>query len=203
MEAVEQVERFSDRLEAWLRGPEPRTLGGLVDTFEEKSFAVLFVMLLAVAALPLPTGGVTHVFETVAMLLALELVAGRREVWLPARLRGRDLGAAAQQRFREVLLKRIRWLESRSRPRLGALLSYRLSGVVYGLVVLSLSLTAFLAPPFTGLDTLPAMGVVVISLGILLEDSLIVLAGALVGALGVFLVVGVGRLVVDAIGALL
>jgi hypothetical protein len=158
MEAVEQVERFSDRLEAWLRGPEPRTLGGLVDTFEEKSFAVLFVMLLAVAALPLPTGGVTHVFETVAMLLALELVAGRREVWLPARLRGRDLGAAAQQRFREVLLKRIRWLESRSRPRLGALLSYRLSGVVYGLVVLSLSLTAFLAPPFTGLDTLPAMG---------------------------------------------
>jgi hypothetical protein len=43
----------------------------------------------------------------------------------------------------------------------------------------------------------------VISLGILLEDSLIVLAGALVGALGVFLVVGVGRLVVDAIGALL
>ena len=74
--------------------------------------------------------------------------------------------------------------------------------MVYGLVVLGLSLTAFLAPPFTGLDTLPAMGVVVISLGMLLEDSLIVLAGTLIGALGVFVVIGLGRLIVETVGAL-
>ncbi|HEU4980852.1 MAG TPA: exopolysaccharide biosynthesis protein, partial [Solirubrobacterales bacterium] len=73
------------------------------------------------------------------------------------------------------------------------------SGVAYGLVVLALSLTAFLAPPFTGLDTLPAMGVVVISAGILLDDSLLVLGGILVGAAGVALVVGLGGLVVEGI----
>jgi hypothetical protein len=199
---METQVKLSDRLDAWLRGDGPKTLDSLIALFGEKGFAILFVILLAVAALPLPTGGVTHVFEVIAMLLALELIAGRRQVWLPRRWRERDLGPAAQQRFRELLVKRIRWLESRSRPRLGGLLSHRLSGVVYGLVVLGLSLTAFVAPPFTGLDTLPAMGVVVISVGILLEDSLIVLAGTLIGALGVFVVIGLGRLIVEAIGAL-
>ena len=45
------------------------------------------------------------------------------------------------------------------------------------------SLGAFLAPPFTGLDTLPALGVVLLSLGVLLEDfaALIGLALALLG----------------------
>jgi hypothetical protein len=199
---MEAKVQLSDRLDAWLRGDGPKTLDGLIALFGEKSFAILFVILLAVPALPLPTGGVTHVFEVIAMLLALELIAGRRQVWLPRRWRERDLGPTAQRRFRELLVKRIRWLESHSRPRFGALLSHRLSGVVYGLVVLGLSLTAFLAPPFTGLDTLPAMGVVVISLGILLEDSLIVLAGTLIGALGVFVVIGLGRLIVETVGAL-
>lgn len=191
--------QLSDRLESWLREPGPKTLGGLTELFGEKSFAVLFVLLLAVPALPLPTGGVTHVFEVIAMLLALELVAGRRQVWLPQRWRRLEIGADMRRRFNEVLVRRIRWLERHSRPRAGALLSHRLSGVLHGVVVLGLSATAFLAPPFTGLDTLPAMGVVVLSLGILLDDSLLALAGLVIGALGVVLVVGLGSLVLDAV----
>lgn len=186
-------EKLSDQLERWLRGRGPKTVGSLNEVFGEKSFAVLFILLLAVPALPLPTGGVTHLFELMAMLLALELIAGRRQIWLPQRWRRMTLGPVAQRRFSEVLLRRIRWLERHSRRRLGFLLSPRRSGIVYGAVVLVLSLTAFLAPPFTGLDTLPALGVVVISVGVLLEDSLLALAGALIGAAGVVLVVALGR----------
>lgn len=202
MEAGEEAGRFSDRLEAWLRGPPPRTLGGLVDAFEEKSFAVLFVLLLAIAALPLPTGGVTHVFEAIAMLLALELIVGRRTVWLPGRLRQRELGAATQTRFRETLLRRIRWLERHSRPRLTFLLTHRPSLVAYGAAVLLLSLTAFVAPPFSGLDTLPALGVVLISVGVLLDDALLVLAGLIVGAVGAILVLVLGRVAIEGVSDL-
>jgi hypothetical protein len=155
---------------------------------------VLFVVLLAVPALPLPTGGVTHAFELIAMLLALELIAGRRTVWLPERSRRRELPAPG--RFSEGLLRRIRWLERHSSPRLGFLLGHPLSGVVYGALVLALSLTAFLAPPFTGLDTLPALGVVLLSLGVLLDDALLALVGALVGAAGLILVLALGSLAV-------
>jgi hypothetical protein len=186
-------ERLSDQLERWLRRRGPKTVGSLNEVFGEKSFAAVFILLLAVPALPLPTGGVTHLFELMAMLLALEMIAGRRQIWLPKRWRRMTLGPVAQRLFSEVLLGRIRWLERRSRPRLGFLLSPRMSGMVYGAVVLVLSLTAFLAPPFTGLDTLPALGVVVISAGILLEDALLALAGLLIGAAGMVLVVALGR----------
>jgi hypothetical protein len=186
-------EKLSDRLERWLRGDEPKTIGNLIDVFDEKSFAVLFVLLLSIPALPLPTGGVTHVFEVIAMLLCLELIAGRRRVWLPERWRQREIGPETRQRFSEKLLPRIRWIERHSRARLGFLLGYRFAGVIYGLVTLVLVITAFLAPPFTGLDTLPSLGVVLISLGVLLEDPLLGIAGLLVGAVGVFAVIFLGK----------
>jgi hypothetical protein len=68
--------------------------------------------------------------------------------------------------------------------------------------VLALSLTAFLAPPFTGLDTLPALGVVLISLGVLLDDSVLALVGVIIGALGVLLVLALGSLVVEGVRGL-
>src|SRR3981081_474923 len=63
-------EKVSDQLERGLNGAGQKTLGGLIDSFGEGSFALIFVMLMAVPALPLPTGGVTHVFEVIVMLLA-------------------------------------------------------------------------------------------------------------------------------------
>jgi hypothetical protein len=203
MEAGAPSVIFSDQLEGWLRSDRPKTLGSLVDVFAERSFAVLFVLLLALPALPLPTGGVTHVFEAIAMLLALELIVGRRTVWLPKRLRQRELGAAMQERFRETLLRRIRWLERHSRPRFTFLLAHRPSLLAYGAVVLVLSLTAFLAPPFTGLDTLPALGVVVISLAVLFDDSLLALVGLAIGAVGVILVLVLGGAAVKGVSDLL
>ena len=41
------VERLSDQLEGWLRSEQPKTIGSLIDVFQEKSFAVLFVLLVA------------------------------------------------------------------------------------------------------------------------------------------------------------
>jgi hypothetical protein len=195
-------ERLSDQLEGWLRSERPKTIGSLIDVFEEKSFAVLFILLLAVPALPLPTGGVTHVFEVIAMLLALELIVGRRCVWLPERWRQREIGMPTRERFATTLLPRIRWIERHSHARLGFLLDHRLAGVVYGAVTLVLVLTAFLAPPFTGLDTIPSIGVVLISLGVLLEDPILGGIGFVVGAAGVLIVFLLGRAAVDAIRGL-
>jgi hypothetical protein len=197
-----EEERLSDELERWLSGDTPKTIGSLIDVFEEKSFAVLFVLLLAVPALPLPTGGVTHVFEVIAVLLSLELIVGRRKVWLPERWRERDISPEMRERFSEKLLPRIRWIERHSHAHLGFLLRHRFTGVVYGLVTLALVVTAFVAPPFTGLDTLPALGVVLISLGVLLEDPLLGIAGLVVGAAGALLVFFIGKQVVDAIRGL-
>jgi hypothetical protein len=184
--------KLSDELAEWLEGEGDRTLGALVDAFGKKSFAILFVLLLGVPALPLPTGGATHVFEVIAALLALELIVGRRQVWLPERWKGLTLGGDKQQRFIAALTRLIRRLERLSRPRLAFLFRHRLSNVVFGLLVIGGTAGAFFAPPFTGLDTLPALGVVLLSLGVLLEDFLVVVAGVAVGIAGVALEIILG-----------
>ena len=192
----------SGRLQAWLEGGGDKTLGSLVETFEEKSFAILFVVLLGVPALPLPTGGATHVFEIVAIILALQLIAGRTEIWLPQRWRRLELAGEGHQRFVATLMRMIRRLERLSRPRLTFLFDHRLSNVVFGVLVVGGCLAAFLAPPFTGLDTLPALGVVLLSLGVLLEDAAVVVVALVVGAAGVLLEVVLGRAALHGLDAL-
>jgi hypothetical protein len=184
--------KLSDELELWLAGDGEKTVGSLIDAFGDKSFAILFVLLLGVPALPLPTGGATHVFEVIAALLAAQLIAGRHEVWLPQRWRRLKLAGETQQKFITSLMKLVRRLERLSRPRLTFLFQRRFTDVLFGFAVLGGTAGAFFAPPFTGLDTLPALGVVILSLGVLLEDFAIVVAGSALGVAGVVLEIVLG-----------
>jgi hypothetical protein len=192
----------SDELERWLEQEGDKTLGNLIETFEEKSFAFLFILLLGVSALPLPTGGATHVFEVIAMLLALQLIIGRDEIWLPQKWRNTQLAGGKREAFIVRLMKVIRYLERFSRPRLTFLFNHRVSNSVFGALVLAGCLGAFFAPPFTGLDTLPSLGVVLLSLGWILEDALIALIGVAVGIVGVALEIVLGKAAVHGIGSL-
>lgn len=195
--------KVSDELEGWLTRDGDKTLGGLIELFEEKTFAILFVLLLGVPALPIPTGGATHVFEVIAVLLATQLILGRDEIWLPARWRAKPLVGDASQKFVTSLMKLIRRLEKISRPRLRFLFHHRLSNVVFGLLVVAGSVAAFFAPPFTGLDTLPALGVVLISLAVLLEDVVVAMIGLVLGAAGILLILFVGAAAIDGLQTLL
>jgi len=158
------------------------------------------MLLMAVPALPLPTGGATHVLEVITVLVAFQLVAGRRRIWVPERWSGMELAGPARQRIIRALLKLIRFFERFSRPRLRWLLDPRVGRTVFGLLVIALSVAAFVAPPFSGLDTLPSLGVVILSLGILLEDFVVAVVGVAVGLVGVALEVFLSSLVIKLIG---
>lgn len=194
--------KVSEQLDRWLSSDGQKTLGGLIELFGQKSFAILFVLLLGVPALPIPTGGATHVFEIISVLLALQLVAGRDEIWLPRRWRARELAGDRQQRFISRLMRMIRRLERVSRPRLSFLFDRRLSNIAFGLLVIGGCLGAFLAPPFTGLDTPPALGVVLLSLGMLLTDIAVVALALIVGACGIALEITLGTAAIHALGTL-
>ena len=171
-----------------------------MDLFGDKGFAICFVLLLGVPALPLPTGGVTHVMEIIAVLLAVQLIAGRKQIWLPQRWCKLELAGRNQQRFIHGLMRMTRWLERLSRPRLRFLFDHRLSNIVFGLLVIGGSAAAFFAVPFSGLDTLPALGVVLLSLGVLLEDVVLALVAVVVGVAGIVLEIVVGSAAVNEIG---
>ena len=190
--SADQHVKLSVSLSAWLASTQPHTLRSLETIFEEKSFAIVFVILLSVPALPLPTGGLTHVFEIIAMLLASELCIGRRTIWLPKRWRSFGFKRSFLQKGVPFLIKRIGWLERHTRPRYTQIFTSRLSRGIFGGAIFALTLATFLAPPFSGLDTLPALGCVILSLAYLLEDAWLIPIGLILGVGGVCVEVFLG-----------
>lgn len=191
-----QNKPFSEDLAIWLRSKKPKTIDSLSKTFQEKTFALLFMLLLFPSSLPLPTGGVTNIFELIAMLLALELIIGRTTISLPGRIRRISLNRLAKKKNAEFIIRRVKQIEKYARPRAGAFLNSRYFKPFYGLTVLLFTLGAFVAPPFAGIDTLPSLGVVVISLGVIFEDSPLYGLGFLIGAAGIGIEIGISSTIV-------
>ena len=188
---------FSRELGDWLGSDEPKTLGGLGGVFGERAFAVAVLLLMFPAALPLPTGGVTHVLEIVTVIVAAEMVIGLTTIWLPARWRNRELGGSMTGKALPFVVRRVAWAERYAKPRGAILLRQRWFNRILGAGLIGLAVGAALAPPFSGLDTLPALGAVGISLGIILGDLLVVGIGAFIGVAGIVVTLALGAAVFD------
>jgi hypothetical protein len=188
---------FSDQLEVWLKGKQTKTLASLEAVFRDKSFAIIFLLLMILPATPLPTGGITHVFEVIVLLLCLELIAGFKAPWLPKKWKHMHLGKVMTGKVIPVMMRRIRWFEERSSARGRAVFHLPLFDRVIGLVIFVLTLGALLSPPFSGLDTLPALGVAIISLSLILEDFIMLVVGTIVGVGGVALTITLGAALVE------
>lgn len=137
--------------------------------------------------------------EVIAIVLALQLLVGRSEVWLPDRWRAITMAGGKRASFIDRLTRMIAWLERYSRPRGRFLFANRVGNTVFALLVVIGSSTAFIAPPFSWLDTLPALGVVVLSVAVLLEDVLLAMVGVAIEAGGILLVVVAGKAAFNAI----
>jgi len=187
-------EPFSAQLERWLESDEPKTLGRLGDVFKEKAFAVAVLLLMITPALPLPTGGITHVFEAVTVLLGAEMVVGAKTIWLPSRWRERELGRTARKAL-PVVMRRIRSLERMSRRRGAHLFEQAWFLRILGVLLIAFAIGSAVAPPFSGLDTFPAIGAVGVALAIILEDVFILAIGVAIGVGGVVLIFTLGAAV--------
>jgi hypothetical protein len=185
---------FSDQLERWLKGTQPKTLESLINTFGEKSFSVIILLLMFLPALPLPTGGITHVLEAVTVIVAAEQVAGLKTLWLPKFLSRRiKLGKLLGGKAGDELIKRLRWFERKSGQRWTWVFRTPGAEQLFGLIIIGFTVAAALAPPFSGLDTLPSLGVVLLCLAMIVEDSLLALVAIIIGAAGVLLSIFLGK----------
>ena len=195
-------ERFSDQLERWLRGDQTKTLGTLSDAFAEKSFAVTILLLMFVPALPLPTGGISHVFEVITVVIGAEMLLGRRTIWLPERWQRRELGPTTTDKGVPFMIRWIRRVERFSRPRGAWLFGQAWMLRLLGLLMMGLAVAAALAPPFSGLDTLPSLGAVAVVLSIILEDVVVLAIGIGIGTGGVVLILTIGAAIVRVLRSL-
>ncbi len=83
-------------------------------------------------------------------------------------------------------------MERFSRPRGVRFFRQRWALRVLGLILIAFAIGAAVAPPFSGLDTLPALGAVAVALSIILEDVVVLAVGVVVGTGGIVLILTVG-----------
>lgn len=185
MKRIEIPQAFSVKLENWFNHNQDKTVGDLLDFFGEKSFAILFLLFMFIPALPMPTGGITTlVFIPGTVIASLQMIFGRRSLWLPKRIVTIKINGSILKKAIPFMIKRIRWLEKFSRPRLSFVFNKAIFRTIIGLIVLLFAMGAQIAPPFSGLDTLPAMGVVLIALSIILGDLSFFIVGVILGCTG-------------------
>lgn len=195
---LEKVD-FSDEISAWLESDADKTLVGLDKVFGDRTFAILFMFMMATSALPIPTAGVTDVFAVVTIIFAFQMMFGRNSLWLPKRWRKMKLGKLFTKRLLPKLVKLLKWLEKFSTPRMTWVFRGRTSDAIIGLIVAILAASTITAPPFSGLDTLPALGIVVIAAGIILKDGVMAIAGLVIGIGGIVVQLLLGKAVIDLI----
>jgi hypothetical protein len=194
-------QKFGNQLTAWLKSSSKKTIADLINVFSEKSFAVVLLVLMIIPALPLPTGGITHVFEVISIVVAFELVIGRKTIWLPKRWLKRDISSISNRKTVAGLAKKLKWIEEHTKPRLDSLIKNNLFRKLTGLWIVLFSITAFLAPPFSGLDTLPSLGVVFIALSIIFEDIYLYIFGSLIGVIGIVTVLTLGSVILHSVNS--
>ena len=94
------------------------------------------------------------------------------------------------------MIRWIRRVERFSRPRGARLFEQGWMLRLLGLLMIGFAVGAAIAPPFSGLDTLPAMGAVAVALAIILEDMVVLAIGTAIGTGGIILILTIGAAIV-------
>ncbi len=124
------------------------------------------------------------------------MIFGRRALWLPSKIKNTRLNSPFLKKAIPFMVRRIRWLEQFSRPRFSHLFDKAFFRTIIGLTVFGLAVAVQLAPPFSFLDTLPSLGIVLIALGIILGDISFYIIGLVIGITGVGLIVTLASVII-------
>ncbi len=165
-------------LSAILRGVAERkaptiSIAELTELFGGRALGALLLVFGLICTLPFPPGGTT-LFGAPLVLLAPQLVFGRRAPWLPVGVRARTLSTAVLAAGLPKVLVWLERVEAVSRPRF-SLLFGPVGERLIGLVCFILALVLIL--PIPGGNFLPGVTVSVLSLALVQRDGLLALFG--------------------------
>jgi hypothetical protein len=171
------------------------SLGGIVIALKDRGFGI-FMILFALPNAVIP--GLSFLLGAPVLFFALQLAAGRSEVWLPGFLRRRVLPAALFAKITAHTARFLIWAERRVQPRW----SWVVSGKAERLLGLYIALvTAFLMTPVPLGNALPALGISLMSAGLIEKDGKATAIGIVLGFLGVCYIAAVIALGFEAIKA--
>ena len=176
--------KLSDKLERWSKTDSTPTLIEFNKEFSEERMALLILILIAPSALPVPTGGITHIFQVLVLIVAMQILMARKYLWIPKKMYGIKLDG----KFKTLVMpKLIKFIEPSHRATKFKPQNIGKLDAASALMIIAFTLGAFFAPPFSMLDTLPSMAVIFIALSLISKAKRPFIIGTLIGVLGLVL----------------
>ena len=163
----------------------PVSLGDLIDRTADRGYGLLLLLLGLPMLIPFLPPGSSTIVGPVYAAFAIQMLTGVRRPWVPQRFRNRVMARSTVRALRNRGLPLIRKVERLSRPR-GLWVSERVVLRAVGVMVLLMGIVLLSPLPF--LNTLPALSVMLIGVGLLNRDALFVLAGMAVGLISLGLI---------------
>lgn len=163
---------------------EGPSVGHIIQEIGEKGFGLIFLILSLPSALPVPAPGYSTPFGIMIALLALQMLIGRKQIWLPQRLRSVRLKPSLARSMLGAINRFLHYVERFIRPRQRWIRS-RLGQSSLALVIIIMAALMILPIPLT--NTLPAMVIFLIGVGLCEEDGLLTIAAFAIGILAIAL----------------
>jgi hypothetical protein len=168
-------ERTSTMLMKAVRGDGERiTIGDIVNALDARAFGLATLIFSLPSIVPMPPG-VPTVVGIALLIVSIQMVVGRQELWLPRLLSKRSFSRPALVSAFEKMVPRLRWVEKIAKPRF-TVLTGRVGTVLIGLVVLFMAIILILPLPPGG-NFPPALACAVLGMGLVERDGVIVLLG--------------------------
>lgn len=185
------IRALSDLLEdlkSSFDGRENVSIGQLLEAFHERGFGFFLFVFALPAALPLPGLGVNVIIAAPLLLLTAQQIAGRHTIWLPEKTKGKTFEGKSLDSVIEKAAPWIRRIEFFLSPRL----AFITQGVFSHLIgVFGFIMACSILVPLPLTNTAPAIGICLMSIGVLTRDGLAVIVGAIWGLAWVAMLVTV------------
>lgn len=162
-------------------------MGGLVEAIGDRAFGLVILAFAIPNCIPGPPG-VGSILGVPLMIFGIQLAVGRRVPWLPGFVSRRRMKIATLTRVLDFVGPVLRRIERVCRPRATALAGAQAERAL-GVAVFLLACAIAIPLPMTNL--IPAVGISFVSLGLLEEDGITVVAGLVIGFIGMAIVIAV------------
>ncbi len=154
------------------------SLREIMDRLDRSAFGALLIVLAMPVSIPF-LYGVPQIVSVPMIALAGQMVIGRKEPWLPAKLAQRRLSKSGLTQIATGGRKWFGWVERLARPRLQFLASKPAERII-GLLLCVFCASILLPLPLT--NTVPGIAVAIVGFGLLARDGLVIIPGLLLGA---------------------
>ena len=157
----------------------------LLSRISQKSFGVLLAILALPSAMPMPAPGYAMPFGFALLVVAYQMIRERPYPWFPQRVLNKEIRTNKNKRLVRGMVWLVRLVEKVLKPRAKWLYETHWFPRLNGVVVLLCA--ASMCTPVILTNSLPAVGIFLIGMGIIEQDALAGIGGIVTAVAGMLL----------------